>query len=64
MNFVVIGLVGAYGFGVWKFWRNFNQTHYQRTLPTKILLSLLWPVCYVVNGTYRQNFNRALKGGD
>jgi hypothetical protein len=64
MNFVVIGLVGAYGFGVWKFSRNFNKTNYQRTLPTKIVLALLWPVCYIVNGSYRQNFNRALKGGD
>ena len=64
MEFVVIGLVGAYGFGVWKFSRNFNQTNYQRKLLTKISLALLWPVCYLVNGAYRQNFNKALKGGN
>jgi hypothetical protein len=64
MQFVVIGLVGAYGLGVWKFSRNFNRTNFQRALPTKIILALLWPVCYVISGSYRQNFNKALRGGD
>ncbi len=55
-------VAAAYGFGVWKFATNFNRTNYQRTLPTKIALSLLWPVCWVLNASYRQNFNKTLKG--
>lgn len=48
--------------GVWKFWRGFERTNFSRALPNRIRLSLLWPVLLVSNKSYRQNFNKALKG--
>jgi hypothetical protein len=51
------GLV--YGYGVWKFWTGFNRTNFSNG---RLHLSLLWPVFLIANKSYRQNFNRALKG--
>ena len=48
--------------GVWKFWNGFERTNFTRSLPTRISLSLLWPVLVIANKSYRQNFTKALKG--
>jgi len=45
--------------GVWKFWRGFHRTNFSQG---KLYLALLWPVLLVSNKSYRQNFNKALKG--
>ncbi len=60
----VIGLIvaGGYGFGFWKFWSGFKRTNFERSLGNQIVLSALWPVLIVANKSYRQNFNKALKG--
>jgi hypothetical protein len=60
----LIGLVllGAYGFGIWKFWRGFERTNFNKSFQNRLLLSLLWPVLLIGNKSYRQNFNKALKG--
>jgi hypothetical protein len=63
MKLIIFGAIGLYVFGVWKFWRNFNRTNFNRTLGTKVAMSLLWPALYIVNASYRQNFHRTL-GGD
>ncbi|NJL88787.1 MAG: hypothetical protein HC916_02500 [Coleofasciculaceae cyanobacterium SM2_1_6] len=55
-------LLGIYGYGVWTFWRGFERTSFNASLPNKLLLSSLWPVLLVVNKSYRQNFTKALKG--
>jgi hypothetical protein len=57
----VIGfvLLGVYVGGIWKFWSGFHRTNFSQG---KLYLSLLWPVLLVSNKSYRQNFNRALKG--
>jgi hypothetical protein len=60
MSFIVFGLVGGYIYGVWRFSTNFERTNFDRNLGTKISLSILWPVLYIVNSSYRQNFNRTL----
>jgi hypothetical protein len=49
----------VYGGGAFKFWQGFKRTHYS---DGKVYLSLLWPLFFVANKTYRQNFSRALKG--
>jgi hypothetical protein len=64
MGIVGFGLLLIYGYGVWRFINHFHRTQYQRTLPTKIVLALLWPACYAVNASYRRNFNKTLSGGD
>jgi hypothetical protein len=48
--------------GAWIFWRGFNRTHYVRSLGNRLKFSLLWPVFMVISGSYRQNFQRALRG--
>lgn len=53
---IVIGIV--YAGGVWKFWTGFNRTNFSQG---KAYLALLWPLL-IFNKSYRQNFNRALKG--
>jgi len=57
----IVGLVAlvVYGFGVWKFWSGFRRTNFsQGRLP----LALLWPVLVIANKSYRQNFNKILRG--
>lgn len=59
MKILLLLALAAYVFGVWKFWKGFNRTNFsQGRLP----LALLWPVLVIANKSYRQNFNKALKG--
>ena len=62
MSLITWILLIAYAGGVWKFWTGFERTNFTRSLPTRISLSLLWPVLLVVNKSYRKNFTKALKG--
>jgi hypothetical protein len=59
---IVIGLMVAYVVGAWKFWSGFDKTHFTKTLPNRVGFSLLWPVLYIANPSYRRNFRRALRG--
>lgn len=54
----ILVLLG-YGAGAWKFWSGFHRTNFTNR---KLQLTLLWPLFVVANKSYRQNFNRALKG--
>lgn len=47
--------------GIWKFSQGYRNTNFNRSLPTRLVLSLLWPVLLTVP-SFRQNFRRALKG--
>ncbi len=62
MNLISILLLGSYFWGIWSFWRGFRHTNFNRNLPTKVRLSLLWPVLIITNKSYRHNFKKALKG--
>lgn len=55
---LTFGLVAAYIVGAYKFWTGFNRTNFSQG---RLYLTALWPVL-VFNRSYRQNFNRALKG--
>ena len=55
-------IFGIYGYGAWKFWKGFERTNFSRSLPNRIMLSLLWPVLIIANKSYRKNFTKALKG--
>jgi hypothetical protein len=59
MKFIVILVLVAYIFGVVKFWQGFRRTDFSGN---QIGLALLWPVLFVMNGNYRKNFVKALKG--
>lgn len=59
---ILIALIVAYAGGAWKFWQGFNRTNFSRSLANRIILSLLWPALFAINGSYRQNFRKALKG--
>ncbi|MDJ0846326.1 hypothetical protein [Crocosphaera sp.] len=61
---IALIVFGIYILGIWKFFSGYNRTNFNRQLPTKLMLSLLWPVLLVVNTSYRQNFTKALKGKD
>jgi len=52
-------LIAVYVGGIVKFWQGFHRTNFSQG---RIYLSLLWPVLLLSNRSYRQNFNRALKG--
>ncbi|HEY9761361.1 MAG TPA: hypothetical protein V6D07_02485 [Trichocoleus sp.] len=56
---VTILVLAIYGGGAWKFWKGFHRTHFSQG---KLHLTLLWPIFLLLNKSYRQNFNRALKG--
>lgn len=59
IKLLILGLAIAYVGGVWKFWNGFHRTNFSQG---RIYLALLWPVLLLSNKSYRQNFNRALKG--
>ncbi len=59
---IIFVLLIVYAGGVWKFWKGFQRTNFSRSLPNRVVLSLLWPVLLVANKSYRQNFTKALKG--
>lgn len=61
---IAVIVLGIYLLGIWKFVSGYNRTNFNRQLPTKLMLALLWPVLLVVNTSYRQNFTKALKGRD
>ena len=42
-----------------KFWSGFQRTNFTSG---RILLTLFWPVCFVLNPSYRRNFQKALRG--
>ncbi|WP_353930832.1 hypothetical protein WJM97_21595 [Okeanomitos corallinicola TIOX110] len=62
MEVIIFGSLVGYVVGAWKFWSGYNKTHFTQTLPNRIGFSLLWPVLFVANPSYRRNFKRALKG--
>lgn len=57
----LLGLIflAVYGGGAWKFWKGFHRTNFSQG---RLYLTLLWPLLLASNKSYRQNFNRALKG--
>ncbi len=61
-QFISIILLVVYGGGIWKFWRGYNRTNFNRSLPNRLALSLLWPALLIGNKSYRKNFQKALKG--
>lgn len=58
MEFIGIIALAIYAGGIWKFLSGFRRTNFSQG---RIPLALLWPVL-MVNKSYRQNFNKALKG--
>jgi hypothetical protein len=60
----VLGFVAivVYGVGIWKFWKGYQHTNFQPGVTNRIMFSLLWPVLLATNKSYRQNFQKALKG--
>lgn len=57
----IVGLIAllVYGGGIWKFLSGFRRTNFS---DGRIRLALLWPVLIFASKSYRQNFNKALKG--
>lgn len=58
MEIVTLIALVIYSGGIWKFWTGFHRTNFSEG---RLRLALLWPLL-LVNRSYRQNFNRALKG--
>lgn len=60
LKFVVpIVLLAIYVHFGMKFWSGFRQTNFSAG---RILLTLFWPACFVINPSYRRNFRKALRG--
>jgi hypothetical protein len=62
MRLVIFVLLIVYGVGGWKFWNGYNRTNFSPSLPSRLALSIFWPILLAVNPAYRQNFQKALKG--
>ncbi|NBO32166.1 MAG: hypothetical protein EBV05_11400 [Cyanobacteria bacterium WB6_1B_304] len=56
---ILVVLVVVYIGGIYKFLNGFNRTNFTSG---RLPLALFWPVLLIVNKSYRQNFNKALKG--
>ncbi|WP_066377802.1 MULTISPECIES: hypothetical protein [unclassified Anabaena] len=62
VKLIIFGLIVVYVGGAWKFWNGFTRTNFTRSLPNRIILTLLWPALFIANTSYRNNFRKALKG--
>ncbi|NJK99135.1 MAG: hypothetical protein HC838_13220 [Spirulinaceae cyanobacterium RM2_2_10] len=63
LSFLVgAAVVAVYVGGIVKFWRGYQRTNFQPGFVNRALLAALWPALLVVNKSYRQNFQKALKG--
>ena len=51
--------VGVYFWGAAKFWSGFGRTNFTSN---RLLLTAMWPALVIANRSYRQNFQKALKG--
>jgi hypothetical protein len=56
----IIGIVllVIYILGIWRFLAGFHNTFYSGN---SLILGILWPIL-IINGRYRQEFFKALKG--
>lgn len=61
-SLILIGVFVVYLVGAYKFWNGFERTNFQRNLPYRVGLSLLWPALFAINKSFRRNFRKALKG--
>ncbi|NJL22006.1 MAG: hypothetical protein HC895_16240 [Leptolyngbyaceae cyanobacterium SM1_3_5] len=59
VKLLLFAAIVVYAGGVWKFWRGFHRTNFSQG---RIYLALLWPALLIANRSYRQNFQRALRG--
>lgn len=59
---IVFVLLVVYGVGAWKFWKGFNRTSFTPSFSNRLILSLGWPILLLANKSYRQNFQKAIKG--
>ncbi|MDY6783585.1 MAG: hypothetical protein SW833_13750 [Cyanobacteriota bacterium] len=60
----LLGIVAMAGY-FWmalKFWKGYQLTNFQPNPVNRLALSLLWPALIAVNKSYRQNFQKALRG--
>lgn len=58
MPFVLLLALGGYGYGAFRFWKGFHRTNFSQQ---RLILTAMWPI-FLANRSYRENFNRALKG--
>lgn len=58
MKGLLILLFIAYLVGAWKFWAGFRSTNFTQN---RLGLTIFWPIL-MINRSYRQNFQKALKG--
>ena len=49
----------AYAFGCLRFASGFRRASYNDNVPTKVILSALWPIAFAVSASFRKNFKRA-----
>ena len=62
IKFAGVVLVIIYIWGFIKLWRGFSRTNFIPTFTNRLLLSAFWPALLIINKSYRQNFQKALKG--
>lgn len=58
VKLLLIAALIIYVGGVWKFWTGFHRTQFSQG---RFHLALLWPI-FMFSRSYRQNFQRALRG--
>ncbi|CAM6046514.1 unnamed protein product [Sphagnum compactum] len=62
-NFVLnpVLLFVLYAAGAVRFWSGFTRTTYNSSASTKLGMTALWPVLFLVSKTYRSNFKKAIQ---
>eukprot|EP00871_Galdieria_phlegrea_P002423 jgi/Galph1/3181/GphlegSOOS_G1846.1 len=57
-NWLVLGFYGYLGF---RFFAGFDSTTYNKN--SRVILTLLWPIMFLANERFRDNFKKALRQG-
>ncbi|KAH7295655.1 hypothetical protein KP509_27G059400 [Ceratopteris richardii] len=54
-------LLAVYAYGGYRFMSGFSKNPYADTLTTKVDLTALWPVLFVISQKFRSNFKRVVQ---
>jgi hypothetical protein len=59
---LLLVILGLYIGGGVKLWQGFSRTNFNQDFTNRLLLSVIWPVLFAGNKSFRGNFQKALKG--
>lgn len=54
--------LASWAYGAYRFYQGYDRTSYQSSF--RVPLAVAWPILFAINGSYRENFAKSIKGSD